>query len=185
VPTDDDAMEAMEAMEATNPRPTSLQSLPSPLSLQSLRSRPPGQPGTVSNTKAEGPIRGFGNADAGSACDVARPDTDTFFNPERCPIQRMTILLGVDAKGLGQFARTVGEPAVVGMDGRAEAATSHDIDAFERLDRPNQYRCRKPGFVRDGVEAPVDAVNAVDISDAGRAEHGFVALRAADAFGTM
>ena len=51
---------------------------------------------------------------------------------------------------------------------------------FNRLDRANEHRRRKLVFVRDDIQTPVNAVDAVDVGDAGRAEHRFVAHGAAD-----
>src|SRR5579862_5822998 len=56
---------------------------------------------------------------------------------------------------------------------------AHDREPLSRLDGPDQHRAGRALWLADEVHAPVDAVGAVDIDVAGRAEHHRIAGRGA------
>ena len=57
------------------------------------------------------------------------------------------------------------------------APAPHRRNAVGRLQRPDQHRARGAFLLADEIDAPVDAVGAIDVAKAGRAEHHFVARR--------
>ena len=80
-------------------------------------------------------------------------------------------MLTGDPERLAEAARTrAQEPGVV-----EPAPLAHGIEAYGRLEGTNQDRARNSLPLADEVEAPVDAVGAVDVRVPGRAEHRDVA----------
>jgi hypothetical protein len=59
------------------------------------------------------------------------------------------------------------------------AAHAHPLETVRWLERPHEHRARHTLLLADEVETPVDAVRAVDVRTAGRAEHRCVAGGAA------
>ena len=82
----------------------------------------------------------------------------------------------LDAERLRELARAVAQ-VLVALDA---AARAHQLDAVERLERADQHRGAHAHRLADGIEQRVDAVGAVDVGDAGRAEEGLGARRDAD-----
>ena len=76
-----------------------------------------------------------------------------------------------DAERLGQPAGPGAEQPHVG----GAAAPMHRGEAFGRLQRADQHRARRTRALADEIHAPVDAVGAIHIGVAGRAEHHGVA----------
>ena len=83
------------------------------------------------------------------------------------PVEQVgAVELEVDAQRLGQLARARAEL----LDALAAAARAHQLDALERLERPDQHRRADALGLADGVEQRVDAVGAVHVGDARRPE---------------
>ena len=77
------------------------------------------------------------------------------------------------AEGLAELARAGAE----GPLGADAAPRAHDVETVRRLERADQHRLGAAGLVAHEVEAPVDAVGAVDVRVARRAEHDRVPRR--------
>src|SRR6058998_981474 len=70
----------------------------------------------------------------------------------------------VDAECRAQLSRAVRE---VGVPAGRAASPAHEIDAAERLERANEHGAGQSFRAGDGVEAPMNAVDEVDVRDAG------------------
>ena len=110
------------------------------------------------------------------------------------PIRGPTTISGVLRAGAQLKWRDIERQAVV-RDGDAErlaqpsgsgtqqplfaqaAPPPHRREAFGRLQRADEHRGRAAFAFADEVDAPVDAVGAVDVGEARRAEHHGVARR--------
>ena len=124
--------------------------------------------------QAEAPrqLAGFGYADSQAAHDLdrRRPCVGAAQFEWRV-IERQPIMRVVDAKRLTDAAgaRTQ-QPNVV------QAATAaHGVESVGRFDGADQHAGTVAGLAADGIQAPVNAVRAVDISVPGRAEHRRIA----------
>src|ERR1700722_10978965 len=121
---------------------------------------------------APGKVHGLGQADA-----RADRDLDLFvamMQLERWGIERKAILRPRDAERLAQAAGARAQQAHVAH----ATPAAHCRDALERLDRADQHRTGAAFRLAHEVHAPVDAVGAIDVDVAGRAEHHGVALGA-------
>jgi hypothetical protein len=70
-----------------------------------------------------------------------------------------------DAQGLAKLPRAIGQ--IDGAPGGLPAA-AHQIDSVERLERPNEDGAWLVDSPRNGVHAPVHAVDEIHVGDAGR-----------------
>ena len=92
-------------------------------------------------------------------------------NLEWRTVEREPVVLAGDPERLTEAARPrAQEPGVV-----EPAPRAHRVETLGRLEGANQDRARHSLRLADEVEAPVDAVGAVDVRVAGRAEHRSVA----------
>src|SRR5204862_1700132 len=140
------------------------------------RRRPPERPaqeGRARQAVAPRLLHGRRDPDARAGDDLELAGAGS--HVERRPVERQPVVLARQRERLAEPARPgAEEPA------RLEAAALlHRLDAGERLERPDQNRVRDALRLADEVETPVDAVGAVDVRVAGRAEHRRVALRPA------
>ncbi|MGY4288952.1 hypothetical protein ACVWXO_008172 [Bradyrhizobium sp. LM2.7] len=78
-----------------------------------------------------------------------------------------------DAECFRQFARARAQRVHIG----SMAAAAHRGEAMGRLQRTDQHRARRAFLLADEIHAPMDAVGAVDIGKARRAEHHLVPQR--------
>ena len=122
---------------------------------------------------APGQLDGLGDADpdAGRDLHILRPRMQR----DRRPVQRQGVVRDGDAERFGQLARARAQR--VHIDRMAAAA--HRGQAMRRLQRADQHGGGRAFLLADEVDAPVDAVGAVDIGKAGRAEHDLVPRRRA------
>src|SRR5690606_29451009 len=137
-----------------------------------------GDPGVAAYEEAQGPVDGARDPDPGTDRDLAGVYRLPFEDQERRPVQRMAILPPRDPHRRGELARTVGEGAIGAI---VAAAPAHGIQPLEGLDCPDEHGGRVPLRAGDDVQAPVHAVDPVDVGDPRRPEHRLVARRAADA----
>src|SRR5712691_678011 len=87
-------------------------------------------------------------------------------------VESKPVLGASDAERLAQAARAgAQQPLILDV-----TPALHGSDAGRGLQRPDQHRARAAFALADEVEAPMDAVGAVDIGATGRAEHDGVAL---------
>src|SRR5258708_1159497 len=89
-------------------------------------------------------------------------------------LEREPVVVAGDAQCLAQASRTGAEPALV----RDPAVPAHGRDAIGRLECPDQNGAGAAGGLADEIEAPVNAIRAINIGVAGSAEHYSVAWRA-------
>src|SRR5206468_9330462 len=86
---------------------------------------------------------------------------------ERRLVERQTVLAPGQSEPLAELAGTGTERSF-----RLEPTPlAHRLEAARRLERPHEGRLRPPFIAADEVEAPVDAVGAIDVRVAGRPEH--------------
>jgi hypothetical protein len=90
---------------------------------------------------------------------------------ERRLIQRQLIMFDGDAKRLTELAGSRTQRALL----LQAAAAAHGGYAVRRLQRADQHGAGRACRLADEIDAPVDAVGAVDISKSGWAEHHEVA----------
>src|SRR4029078_5814480 len=90
-------------------------------------------------------------------------------------VEREAVVLARDVQRLAEAGPArAEEPLVV-----QSPAGAHPLQPVRRLERADQNRARRALRLADEVEAPVDAVGAVDVRVAGRPEHHGVPLGAA------
>src|SRR5690606_34080461 len=89
--------------------------------------------------------------------------------------------LATDAQSAAQVPRTPHELVV----GTPATSVARDFDSGDRFGGPDENRRGKIDRIRDGVQAPVDAVNPVDVRQPGPAEHRLVTCGAAYSRGGM
>src|SRR5438105_4915116 len=90
-------------------------------------------------------------------------------------VEREAVVLACHAERLAEPAGAGAEEAQV-----VEAASStHRLHPFDGLDRPQEHGRGDALLAADEVDAPVDAVRAVDVGVPGEAEHRRVARRPA------
>ena len=106
-------------------------------------------------------------------------------DPEWTAIERVAITCAINRKCLREFAWPAGQLAFATRHEFTEPPLHHDADAIERLDGADQHSSGILLFVRDRVQTPVYAVDAIDVSNAGQAEHGTVAFGSANALGAV
>jgi hypothetical protein len=82
-------------------------------------------------------------------------------------VERQPVVLARDAERLAETARAGAEEARV----IEPAPLTHRVDAVGRLERAQQDCGRHTLVAADEVQAPVDAVGAVDVGVPGRTEH--------------
>jgi hypothetical protein len=97
----------------------------------------------------------------------------TRHDSERLPVEPAAVELAGHAECLAEATRARAEKALV----VEAAALAHLFETGTRLERAQQHPGAMPGGHADEVEAPVQAVGAVDIGMARRAEHRRVACR--------
>ena len=86
---------------------------------------------------------------------------------DRRRIERQFAVLAGDAERGAEFAGPRAERAFVVQ----AAASAHRWNAVGRLQRADQHGAGLARLLADEVDAPVDAVGAVDVEKARRAEH--------------
>ena len=91
----------------------------------------------------------------------------------------------IDGEGRRKLAGATGQLAFLAAGVHAKAALHHYRDAVHRLDRADEHGRRIILFLGDRVQAPVHAVDPVDVGDTRRTEHGYVAPGSANAFGAV
>ena len=118
---------------------------------------------------APGMIHRLGDADARSDgdLDVVRARKEL----ERRLVERESVVLVGDAERLAQPSRARAQQPLVGD----AAPAAHGGEAMRRRERADQHRAGDARRLADEIEAPMDAVGAVDIGIAGRAEHDGIA----------
>ena len=112
----------------------------------------------------------LGDADARADGDLRRVLARAQL--ERRPVERQAVVAVGDAERLAQFARPRAQRPLV----RQAAPSPHGSNSLRRLERPDQHGAGAAFFLADEIEAPVDAVGAVDVGVAGRPEHHRIAL---------
>ena len=98
-------------------------------------------------------------------------DTAARLQGERRLVERESVVLACDAERLAQPPRPRAQQPVVADS----APGAHRVEPVRRLERSDEDCVRHANVLADEVEAPVDAVRAVHVRVAGRAEHGGVA----------
>ena len=88
-------------------------------------------------------------------------------------IERQSVVRDGDAERFRQFARTRTQRALVVQP----APAAHRRYPMGRLQRTDQDRAGRALFFADEIDAPMDAVGAIDIGKARRPEHHAVARR--------
>ncbi|ODT82585.1 MAG: hypothetical protein ABS69_05025 [Nitrosomonadales bacterium SCN 54-20] len=89
---------------------------------------------------------------------------------ERRTIDRHSAMLVGDAQRLAYPARAGTEKPLIAQP----SPFTHDIQPGKRFDRANQYASSMPRRTADKIQTPVNAVRAIDVGMAGRAEHHLV-----------
>ena len=92
---------------------------------------------------------------------------------ERLLVERQTVVVARDAERLAEPSRAGAEQPRIDET----ASLLHQLDPVRRLEPSDQHRRCTPLVLADEVQAPVDAVRAVDVCAAGRAEHRRVPRR--------
>ena len=110
---------------------------------------------------------------------IRTPATISGFRPrmqrDRRPVERQGVVRDGDAERFGQLARARAQRALIVQT----AAPAHRRQAVGRLQRADQHGAGRAFLLADEIHAPVDAVGAIDIGKAGRAEHHLVPRRRA------
>jgi hypothetical protein len=129
-----------------------------------------GRPGQAKAPGCPGPAR-----DPDARSDGDRDRRRPALEPKWRLVQRQAVLRPRDAQGLAQATRAGAE-----LPHRLDAAPCpHDLQPGGGLDRPDQHGTAQRLGTADGVEAPVQAVGAIDIGVPGWTEHGGIARRTA------
>src|SRR6185312_6198561 len=111
-------------------------------------------------------------ADADAPAGLERSARPRQFDRERRSVERLAIVGPRNAERRAYLAR----PRTQLADVLAAAPLAHDVDAGGRLDRPHQQGA---GAAADQIDAPVNAIRAVDVDTRRRPEHRPVARRRA------
>ena len=118
-------------------------------------------------------LRRLGDADADAGGDLGRAFAGVKL--ERQAVERQPVVRAGDSHRLRQAAGSGAEqPLVIEL-----APPAHLGQALQRLDGADQHRAGRALRLADEIQAPVDAVGAVHVGKAGRAEHHGVALGSA------
>src|SRR6266436_8729313 len=113
----------------------------------------------------------FGNADP-------QPRDDVWFFRARMQrdwrgVQRQAVVLVGNPKRFGQLARPRAQQSLIVQS----TATAHCGNAMGRLQGADQHRTRRAFLLADEIDAPMDAIGAIDIGNAWRPEHHQIARR--------
>src|SRR5688572_9800260 len=135
--------------------------------------------------EAERQIRCPRNADARTRDDTIGGYRLTGTEPDGRPVELVAVVGAGDAERGGQTGGPAAQRGIEKLFLPDESARTHVVDTVQRLERADEHGGGKTPCVRHHIQTPVNAVNAVYVRDAGRAEHGFVARGAADALGGM
>ena len=138
-------------------------------------------PATSLLPEPKGPVRATRDADARSSGDAIGRKHLTGTEPERRAVKAVSIAVTRDAEGSGETGGPAAERRIRELLLPGEATCAHVLDASDRLERADQHSGRKSALIRDDIEAPVNAVDAVDVRDSGLTEHRLVARGATDA----
>src|SRR4051794_41378579 len=118
-------------------------------------------------------LGGLGDADARTNRGLRRYVGAAGAELERRAVERQAVVHDRDAERLAELAGPRAERARI-LDA---APAPHRLEARRRLDRPDQHGAGAALRLADEVQAPMDAVGAVDIGVARRAEHHGIARR--------
>src|SRR5215213_1972392 len=118
-------------------------------------------------------LRRLGDADARTDRGLRRYVGAAGAELERRAVEGQAVMHDSDAERLAELAGARAERARI-LD---PAPAPHRLDPHRRLERPDQHGAGAALRLADEVQAPVDAVGAVDIGVARRPEHHGVARR--------
>ncbi len=121
----------------------------------------------------EGPVRGMPHPDAAGGDDVAVVHPPSWEEPQRRSPKIVAVQVAGDPESLT-------EPPGARRERLPPAPVRHDLATDERVQSSNQYGRRVTLDARHDVEAPVHAVDEVDVRYSGGGEHGVVSRGAAD-----
>src|SRR6185437_908491 len=115
------------------------------------------------NEPAQRPVHRLRDADTRRHGHLAIVNGRARSDDERRLVERMPIVLAVDAERETELARAIRE---VHVAPRARAPRAHQLDAAHWFHGANEHRARRAFGARDGIEAPVHAVDEIDVGDA-------------------
>src|SRR5215204_6135246 len=118
-------------------------------------------------------LGGLGDADARTNRGLRRYVGAAGAELERRALERQAVMHDRDAERLADLAGPRAERARI----VEPAPLAHRLEPGRRLERPDQHGAGAALRLADEVQAPVDAVGAVDIGIARRSEHDGVSRR--------
>ena len=120
----------------------------------------PGDPVVPADVISERPIRRLGDADARSRDNFRIGNCLTFANHQRPSLQRYAVHRSIDPQC---FTKLAGAIAEIYSAHTGSTPLSHQLQSTERLNCTHQDRAGLPHSARDGVEAPMHAVDEVHV----------------------